>query len=395
MTLVLELRISVFLYLKQVVTGSITDAENPFRKAGMKTIPRVNGDLVPDRSYEKEIKKMKTKTRKNLTGLLAAMMVIAVMLTGCGGSSASSSDSANTAEDMLKVGIVQIVEHPSLDTIRESIISQLAQEGFEDGKNITIDYQNAQNEQSNLKTICQKFASSSYDLIIAIATPSAQAALGETKDIPIVFSAVTDPMAAKLVENLDAPGGNVTGTSDAVSASMIMDLAKKITPDIKTIGALYNSSEVNSVSVIEDLKEYAKANGMEVVDAPVTNSSDVQQSATFLAGKCDAVFSPIDNTVASTMPVAAKTFNEAKIPFYVGADSMVNDGGLATYGINYTILGQETGKMAAQVLNGTDPGTIPVMTMKDMDIYVNQKTADAIGVTFPQDVLAEATVLGE
>lgn len=338
---------------------------------------------------------MKTKTRKNLTVLLAAIMVIAVMLTGCGGSSASSSDGTEAAKDMLKVGIVQIVEHPSLDTIRESILSQLAKEGFEDGKNITVDYQNAQGEQSNLKTICQKFSSGNYDLIIAIATPSAQAALGETKDIPIVFSAVTDPVAAKLVENLDAPGGNVTGTSDAVSASKIMDLARQITPDVKTVGALYNSSEVNSVSVIDDLKEYAKANGLEVVEAPVTNSSEVQQAASFLAGKCDAVFSPIDNTVASTMPVAAKTFNEAKVPFYVGADSMVNDGGLATYGINYTILGEETGKMAAQVLNGTDPGTIPVMTMTDMDIYVNQKTADAIGVTFPQDVLEKATVLGQ
>ncbi len=340
---------------------------------------------------------MKTMMRKNLTVLFIAAMMIAGLFTGCGGNGGSggSGDSADAEKDPLKVGIVQIVEHPSLDTIRESIITQLAEEGFEDGKNITIDYQNAQNEQSNLKTICQKFASGKYDLIIAIATPSAQAALGETKDIPIVFSAVTDPIAAKLVDNLDAPGGNITGTSDAVSAEMIMDLAKEITPDIKTIGALYNSSEVNSVSVINDLKEYAKANGMEVVEAPVTSSSEVQQSATFLAGKCDAVFSPIDNTVASTMPIAAKTFNSAKVPFYVGADSMVNDGGLATYGINYTVLGQETGKMAAQVLNGADPGTIPVMTMKDMDIYINQKTADSIGVSFPQAVLDKATVLGE
>lgn len=337
---------------------------------------------------------MKTKMRKYGSVLLAIMMAAAALLTGCGGSSGNGGG-ADTAKELPKVGIVQIVEHPSLDTIRESIIKQLAEEGFVDGKDITIDYQNAQNEQSNLKTICQKFASNNYDLIIAIATPSAQAALGETKDIPIVFSAVTDPVAAQLVKDLDAPGGNITGTSDAVSASMIMDLAKEITPDIKTIGALYNSSEVNSVSVIDDLKEYAAANGMTVVDAPVTSSSEVQQAATVLAGKCDAVFSPIDNTVASTMPIAAKTFKDAKIPFYVGADSMVNDGGLATYGINYTILGQETGKMAAQVLNGTDPGTIPVMTMKDMDIYINQKTADAIGVTFPQDVLDKATVLGE
>ena len=334
------------------------------------------------------------KMRKNCIGLLVIVMLIAGLFTGCGGNS-TGEDSGSGTKDLPTVGIVQIVEHPSLDTIRKSILTQLAEEGFIDGETITVDYQNAQNEQANLKTICQKFASNNYDLIIAIATPSAQAALGETTEIPIVFSAVTDPIIAELVDNLDAPGGNVTGTSDAVSAEMIMDLAREITPDIKTIGALYNSSEVNSVSVIEDLKEYAAANGLTVVEAPVMNSSEVQQSATFLAGKADAVFSPIDNTVASTMPIITQTLIDAKIPFYVGADSMVNDGGLATYGINYTILGQETAKMAAKVLNGTDPGTIPVMTMKDMDIYINQNTADQIGVTFPQSVLDKATVLGE
>lgn len=334
---------------------------------------------------------MKMSMRK-ITSLLITVLLIAGMFAGCG---ADKGDKTTVAEALPKVGIVQIVEHPSLDTIRKSIIDQLADEGFVDGETISIDYQNAQNDQSNLKTICQKFAANKYDLIIAIATPSAQAALGETTEIPIVFSAVTDPLAAKLVDSLDAPGGNITGTSDAVSAEMIMKLALEITPDIKTIGALYNSSEVNSVSVIDDLKEFAKANGLTVVDAPVMNSSEVQQSAEFLAGKVDAVFSPIDNTVASTMPIITKTLTDAKIPFYVGADSMVNDGGLATYGINYKILGKETGKMAANVLNGTDPGTIPVMTMKDMDVYINQNTAEKIGVAFPQSVLDKATILGE
>ena len=333
------------------------------------------------------------KKMKKVAGLLVAVMLIAGLLAGCGGTS-DEKEKAET-KDLPKVGIVQIVEHPSLDTIRKSILAQLAEEGFVAGETMTVDYQNAQNDQTNLKTICQKFASQNYDLIIAIATPSAQAALGETTEIPIIFSAVTDPIAAELVKDLDAPGGNITGTSDAVSAQMIMDLARKITPDIKTIGALYNSSEVNSVSVIDDLKEYATANGLTVVEAPVMNSSEVQQAAAFLAGKADAVFSPIDNTVASTMPIITKTLTDAKIPFYVGADSMVNDGGLATYGINYTVLGEETGKMAAQVLNGANPGTIPVMTMKDMNIYINQNTADKIGVTFPQDVLDKATVLGE
>jgi putative ABC transport system substrate-binding protein len=330
--------------------------------------------------------------KKKLAMVLVVMMMLGLIFTGCGG---TDSDTETAAKELPAIGIVQIVEHPSLDTIRENIISQLAEEGFIDGETVTIDYQNAQNEMSNLKTICQSFSSKNYDLIIAIATPSAQAALGETTEIPIIFSAVTDPMAAELVDSLEVPGGNVTGTSDAVSAQMIMDLALEITPDIKTIGALYNSSEVNSVSVVNDLKEYAASNGLTVIESAITNTSEVQQAAQFLAGKADAVFSPIDNTVASAMPIIVETLNNAKIPFYVGADSMVADGGLATYGINYVILGKETGKMAAEVLNGADTATMAVKTMSDMDIYVNKQTAKAIGIEIPQSVLDKATVLGE
>jgi putative ABC transport system substrate-binding protein len=285
---------------------------------------------------------------------------------------------------------VQIVEHPSLNTIREAFVKQLADKGFKEGENITIDYQNAQGDQTNLKTICQKFVSDKSDLIVAIATPSAQAAAGETSDIPVLFSACTDPLGSGLVASLEKPGKNVTGTSDAVSAEKIMELAKRITPDIKTIGALYNSSETNSISVINNLKEYAAKNGMTVVEGTVTNSSEVQQVAQSLAGKVDAIFSPIDNTIASAMPVVAQVAESAKKPVYVGADSMVKDGGLATYGINYTILGQETANMAVEILDGKNPGEISVKTMTDMDIYVNKDTANAIGITIPDDVLKEA-----
>lgn len=337
--------------------------------------------------------KINKNTNRKLAAILVAMMVATLALTGCGGTKTETE--APPEATLPTIGIVQIVEHPSLDTIRENIISQLAEEGFIDGETVTIDYKNAQNEMANLKTICQSFSSQNYDLIIAIATPSAQAALGETTEIPIIFSAVTDPMAAELVDSLEAPGGNVTGTSDAVSAQMIMDLALEITPNIKTIGALYNSSEVNSVSVVNDLKKYADANGLTVIESAVTNTSEVQQAAQFLAGKADAVFSPIDNTVASAMPIIVETLNNAKIPFYVGADSMVADGGLATYGINYVILGKETGKMAAAVLNGADTATMAVKTMTDMDIYVNKETAKTIGIEIPQSVLDKATVLGE
>ena len=326
--------------------------------------------------------------------LLSVVLTICVMLTGLLTMTAcSKNENGNTpkaSEAKKKIGIVQIVEHPSLNTIRETLIKEMADKGFKDGENITIDYQNAQGDQTNLKTICQKFANSKYDLIIAIATPSAQAAAGETKDIPVLFSACTDPVGSGLVKSLDKPGGNVTGTSDAVSAEQIMKLAKRITPNIKTVGALYNSSETNSIAVINDLKEYAKNNGLTVVEATITNSSEVQQATQSLVGKADAIFSPIDNTVASAMPVVAQVANKAKIPVYVGADSMVKDGGLATCGVNYTVLGKETGDMAIEILNGKKAGDLAVKKMTQMDIYLNKDTAQAIGITIPEDVVKEA-----
>ncbi|NLB53615.1 MAG: ABC transporter substrate-binding protein [Syntrophomonadaceae bacterium] len=313
--------------------------------------------------------------------------MLLISITGCAG----NNEGASSPEDAkLQIGIVQIVEHPSLNTIRESFVEQLALKGFKDGENVIIDYQSAQNDQTNLKTICQKFANNEYDMIVAIATPSAQAAVGETNTIPVVFSACTDPVAAGLVSDLNKPGANVTGTSDAVSAEKIMELAMRITPDIKTIGALYSSSEINSISVVDNLKEYAAKNGMTVVDATVTNSSEVQQAAASLTGKVNVIFSPIDNTIASAMPIVTQVANKAKIPVYVGADSMVKDGGLATYGINYVILGQETANMAVEILNGKKPGDIPVKTITEVEIYLNMKTAEAIGIDIPADVLNEA-----
>ena len=232
-------------------------------------------------------------------------------------------------------------------------------------------------------------------MIVAIATPSAQAAVGETKDIPIVFSACTDPVGSGLVDSLEKPGANVTGTSDAVSAEKIMGLAQRITPGIKTIGALYSSSETNSIAVIENLEEYAQQNGLTVVHATVMNSSEVQQATATLTDKADAIFIPIDNTIASAMPVVAQVAKDAKTPVYVGADSLVKDGGLATYGVNYVVLGQETANIAIQILEGQNPGDIPVKTISDVEVYLNKTTAEAIGVTISEDVLNEAAEIFE
>ena len=322
---------------------------------------------------------------KKITALAMTLVLVVALFAGC--------DSKD--KDVLKIGLVQLMEHPSLDTIRESIIEGLADEGYVDGENIEINYQNGQNDMTTMKNIAQTFVGDECDVIIAIATPAAQAALSETTDIPIIFAAITDPVGAGLVDSLDEPGGNVTGTSDEVSAEMIMNLAKDITPGFKTIGALYNIGEDNSVSVIKGLKDYAKANGFKVVESTVKDSSEVKQAAQYLADKVDVVYSPIDNTIASAMAVATDVFNENDIPFYVSADSMVKDGGLATYGIDYTVLGKETAKMVADVLKGEETATMAVKKMSDMKIYVNTDTAKAIGIEIPQSILDKAETFAQ
>lgn len=329
--------------------------------------------------------------RKSIAVIAAALMVmVAVMagFTGCGDKSAKS-------DKVIKIGLVQLVEHTSLDQIRESIIDELEEEGYVDGENIEIDYQNAQNEQSNLKTICQGFVADDVDLIISITTPATQVAMSETSDIPIVFSAVTDPVASEVVKDLDNPGGNVTGTSDAISVDQIMELAEEATPGYKTIGALYNSSETNSVSVVDELKAYAKEKGYKIEDAAITSANEIQPAAQSLAKKCDIVFSPIDNTVASSIATANDVFIKNKIPFYVAADSMVKDGALATCGINYEDLGKETAKMAVEIIKGGDPAKMPVKTMTDCDVYINSDTAKSLGITIPDDVLKKAVDLAK
>ena len=319
---------------------------------------------------------------------MVLLMAVSMMLAGCGSSGGSD-------EETVKIGLVQLVEHTSLDQIRESIIAQLEEEGYVDGENIEIDYQNAQNEQSNLKTICQGFVADDVDVIVAITTPAAQVAMGETDEIPIVFSAVTDPVAAEVVADMEEPGGNITGTSDVISVEKIMGLANDITPGFKTIGALYNSSETNSVSAIEDLKEYAEANNLKVVESAITSANEIQPAAQNLAKKCDIVFSPTDNTVASAIATANSVFIESKIPFYVGADSMVKDGAFATYGVDYEYLGQETAKMIVEIINGADPAQMPVRTMDEMAIYINSQTAKDMGIEIPEEILEQATDLAK
>lgn len=319
---------------------------------------------------------------KKILALACSTMLALTTLTSCGSKKKTNDDSK------YKIGIVQIQEHDSLNTIRDAVISQLEVLGYKDGKNCTIDTKQANGEPSTATTIVQNFEAQEMDIIVAIATPTAQAALPYSEKIPVVFSAVNNPVFAGLVDSLESTGRNVTGTSDKLAISKILDFAFKITPDVKTLGYLYNTGEANSVACLEEVKEYLDGKDIKLEIAAVTNSSEVQQAVQTLCSKVDAIFTPNDNTVAGAMGVVAQIADEEKIPVYVGADSMVNDGGFATVGIQYSDLGKETANMVDQILKGEKKASeIPVKVFNDdLSVFINKSTADAIGVTIPDDI---------
>ena len=321
--------------------------------------------------------------------LFAVLLTIAMILamTACGGgstpvSSGGAAPSSPEGAKQVTVGLIQLMEHPSLDEIRAAITARLEEKSAESGVSIQVNYQNGQGDTSTINTICQQFVANQVDVIVAIATPAAQgaAAAAENSGIPVVFSAVTDPVAAGLVASIEAPGGSITGTSDAIPVEKIFSLAQELTPDVKSYGLIYNTSEDNSLSVIAQVKDYLEGKGIPYTEGAVTTSADVQSSARNLLERCDAVFAPIDNTVASAMAVLADEAIKAKKPVYVAADSMVADGGLATVGVNYTNLGSQTADMVLKVLTGTPAGEIPVEILRDNAIVINGNTARAIGV---------------
>ncbi|OUQ59171.1 sugar ABC transporter substrate-binding protein [Tyzzerella sp. An114] len=334
---------------------------------------------------------------------LVAMSAMVFSLAGCGSSSdtsetnsnETSENTENTDSEMKKIGILQLVEHDALDNTREGFIAALAEEGFVEGENIEIDIQNAQNDQSNLKTMSQKFVNDGVDLIFAIATPAAQSAATETTEIPIIGSAITDYVEAGLVDSNEAPGGNVTGTSDKTPVKEQFDLLKEILPDVETVGILYNSSEVNSEIQAGYAKEAAEALGMKYEMGTVTSTNDISQVVQSIVGKVDAIYVPTDNTFASAMPLVASVTDTSKTPVICGENGMVSGGGLATLGIDYYKLGEQTGKMAAKILNGEDPATMPVEFSDVQDICVNLDTAKTIGVTIPDSVMEKAVIVIE
>lgn len=310
--------------------------------------------------------------------LLAPLLVVGILLTSL---ISLHQLKADKKKDVFRIGISQFITHQSLDATREGFVDELAKQGYVEGKNIEIDLQNAQGEQRNLKTISQQLAESS-DVVLAIATPSAQSLANTTQTTPVIFSAVTDPVSAKLVESREHPGGNVTGTSDQSSdaISTQINLIKKVLPKAKTIGILYTQSEPNSVVQKDEAKRLLEEKGFIVVEKTILDSNNVKAAAESLMAEVDMVFVPTDNIISSTMETVKQVSIKHKVPVFGGSTEMIAVGGLYNYGTNYEELGRQTARMLIRVLKGEKPENIAVELPEKLELHTNQEMADALGI---------------
>ena len=310
---------------------------------------------------------------KKMMKYIIACLGLVLVLTACG-----SNGTAN--KEMKKVGILQIIDHGSLDATRKGFIDELAKSGYIENENLVINYQNAQGDQANLKSMSEKLVKEN-DLVFAIGTPSAQALMNETKTVPIIISAVTDPVAAGLADSLEKPGRNIAGTTDMVDTAKQIELIQRINPAIKKVGLIYNASEANSKLQIDEAKvELAKLQ-IETVEMTVASTNDVQQSMETLVKQVEAIYIPTDNTLASSMAIVGEIAKKNKIPVIPGSGEMVLDGGLATYGVNYTDTGAQSGVMAVRLL--TSDATIDQLSIespKNLDLVINEEMATTLGI---------------
>ncbi|MDT2986179.1 ABC transporter substrate-binding protein [Enterococcus casseliflavus] len=308
------------------------------------------------------------------TGLLTASLLA---LAACGESSNTSEENDGTKT----VGVLQLVEHGSLNAAYEGFKEGLAEAGYTEGENLTIEYQNAQNSQDNLKSMSERLVNASPDLLLGIATPAAVSLANETTDTPIVVTAVTDLVGAKLADSIEEPGRNITGTSDMVPIEQQINLLLSIVPDAKTIGIMYNAGEANSKIQADLAEEALKAAGVDVKVLTANTTNDVQQVTTSLAKDVDGIYVPTDNTFASAAAIVGEVAKETKTPIVAGSVEQVDDGALATYGIDYKSLGIQTGKLAAKILDGdAEPATTPVETADNLELVVNEEMAAALGI---------------
>lgn len=326
--------------------------------------------------------------------LKKSALAAALCLTFFTGCAKTNSVGSTDKTKQIEIGIIQIVEHPALDAVKKGFIDGLAEKGFKDGDKIKLDIKNAQGDITIAQNIASDFSSKKKDLIFAIATPSAQAAFNATKEIPIVFSAVTDPVSAGLTKSLDGSGTNITGTSDMTPMDKQFDMLKTVFPNAKKVGIIYNTSEVNSQVQVDMAKQLAAKLGLEIVTSGVTNVNEVSQALDALTSKIDILYVPTDNLAVSSMALITNKCMSKKIPIVGSEKSQVDAGALLTVGIDYYKLGKQTADNAVEIFNGKKPGTIPVTTLKDTQKIFNVGSAKKLGITIPADLLKGAATVG-
>ncbi len=303
---------------------------------------------------------------------------------------ATAITTAAQAKDVV-VEVTAIVQHPALDAARDGVKAALAEAGFKEGDNLKFVYQSAQGNPATAAQIARQFVGENPDVIVPISTPSAQAVVSATRDIPVVFTAVSDPVGAQLVKSMEKPGGNVTGISDMSPVAEHIKLIREIMPNIKKLGYLYNPGETNSVSLLKALKAAAAKDNIEIVEFTATKSADVKSAAEALVGRADAMYIPTDNTVVSALESAVGVADESKLPLFTADTDSVKRGALAALGFNYFDVGKQTGEVVVRILKGEKPGDIPVEIAKGTNLVVNLDAAKKMGVTIPQSVLDRAT----
>ncbi|MEA2021063.1 MAG: ABC transporter substrate-binding protein, partial [Candidatus Caldatribacteriota bacterium] len=301
--------------------------------------------------------------------------------------------SSFVSAEPLVIGVTQIVEHPALDAAREGFKETLEEAGFKEGVDVVYDLQNAQGDFNNAISIAQKFKDDKVDMIVAIATPTAQAALQVNQDIPIIINAVTDPVAANLAKSWESSGNNVTGMSDAAPNKQQVELIPRFLPKAKNVGTIYNAGEANSVVQIEVAKKACKELGLNLIEVTVSNSSEVLMAAQSLGERVDAIYIVTDNTVVSALESVVKVCNQEKIALIVADPSLVDKGALASYGIDYFSLGKRSGEIALKIIKGAKPSDIPIQTItdpNDLQFVVNLDAAKIIGLSVSDEIIEVA-----
>ena len=342
------------------------------------------------------VKKFKGLGKKAVALALTSVLV-GTMLVGCGSDSTDTSGKSadsNAQDKVINIGISQVISHGALDSAREGFVAALEEKGYKDGEKIKIDLQNAQGDTATMQTIAQNFVADKKDLLLGIGTPSAQALYNSTKDTPILITAVTDPVGAGLTKSMEKPETNVTGTSDALDLKLQFELLKKLAPNAKNIGVLYTTSESNSEVQLKEIKAKAPEFGFKIVEAGVATTNDVAQSLEHIIDKIDAMYIPTDNIIVNSMPLIYSKTIDKKIPIIGSEKGQVENGALATEGIDYYKLGYQTGLMAVEILEGKKPADIPVQTANEFILNVNKKTLEKLSIELPEDLKTKAKVIG-